>query len=81
MQRQVINSSSIKSAGYLDGTLEVEFKQGLIYQYYGVPEEYWINLMVSESAGSYLAKNIKSEFPFKMIDPNKNEVDTDEDLE
>lgn len=80
MERQAINSSSIKSAGYEDGTLEVEFKQGLIYQYYGVPEEFWINLMMSESAGRYLAKSIKNEFPFKLIGTNKNEVDTQEDL-
>lgn len=80
MQRQLINSSSIKSAGYDNGTLEVEFKQGLIYQYYGVPEEFWINLMVSDSAGSYLAKNIKNEFPFKLMGTFKD-VDKNNDLE
>lgn len=62
--------------GYENGTLEVEFKQGLIYQYFGVPEEFWINLMVADSAGGYLAKNIKNEFSYKLIG-----VDKKEDLE
>jgi hypothetical protein len=67
MQREPVNSSSVRSIGYDNGTLEVEFNQGLIYQYYQVPVEIYENIFKCESIGSYIFKNVKKEFPYKLV--------------
>lgn len=69
MIRKKIESSSIESIGYFRGseTLEIEFKNGSIYQYFGVPiDEYW-RLMQADSKGSYFAENIKDEYNYTKI--------------
>ena len=40
MNKQNVTSSNVKAIGYDDRTqtLEVEFLNGRVYQYYGVPE-------------------------------------------
>ena len=68
MLREPISSSNIKSIGYELGTLEIEFSQGLVYQYYQVPEEVYENLFKCESIGKYFTENIKKIFPYKLVD-------------
>ena len=47
MQRKALRSSSIHSVGYDPATqvLEIEFRSGGIYQYFGVPAEVYQALM------------------------------------
>jgi hypothetical protein len=78
MNREYVNSSTVVSVGYFDGTMEVEFKKGEIYQYYGVPIEVYENLFKSESVGKYFAKEIKKEFPYRLISVTKDKEDTNE---
>ena len=61
MQRQNVVSSNIKSIGYdpIRPTLEVEFKNGSIYQYFGVPQHLYQGLMQASSHGEYLDAYIK----------------------
>lgn len=61
MNRQFVSSSSIASIGYdaRSQTLEVEFKQSGIYQYYNVPNSIYMGLMNASSHGQYLDNNIK----------------------
>ena len=69
MQRQLVSSSTIRSIGY-DGsssTLELEFHHGGIYQYYGVPESVYRELMAADSKGSYLAEGIKGRYRFRRV--------------
>ena len=51
MQRQPVTSSNVRSIGYADGTLEVEFLDGSVYQYMGVSERNAKEAMTSPSVG------------------------------
>lgn len=61
MERVPVQSSSLASVGYdsQSSTLEVEFLNGSIYQYFGVPPHIHEGLMNAGSKGSYLDQNIK----------------------
>lgn len=52
MKRIEIASSRIKSIGWENGTLEVEFNRGGTYQYSPVSEQTFNALVASPSAGS-----------------------------
>jgi hypothetical protein len=64
MNRDYIESSTIASAGYESSslTLEVEFKNGSLYQYYDVPQSTYDEFTASASKGSYLNNVIKKQF-------------------
>jgi len=67
MERQRISSSNIRAIGYQNSTLEVEFNNGKIYQYYNVPENIYHGLMNASSHGTYLASNIINRFRYKEL--------------
>lgn len=65
--RTKVDSSNLKSIGY-DGEgmiLEVEFKGGSVYRYFGVSSEIHRDLMSAQSKGSYFYKKIKNNFKFE----------------
>ena len=64
MERTAVQSSNIISIGYdsNSSTLELEFKNG-IYQYFGVPQNIFDDLMNAGSKGSYFLQNIKNTYP------------------
>jgi hypothetical protein len=70
MHRSTVSSSNITSIGY-DATqevLEVEFRDGAIYQYLGVPEMLYKGLMAASSHGTYLDTHIKKGgFKYKRV--------------
>ena len=55
MYRQPVTSSRMSSVGYENNVLEVEFKNGSIYQYYNVSEQEYISFMTSGSLGRALS--------------------------
>lgn len=59
MNRQFVSSSDIRSVGWQDDTLEIEFKSGGIYQYHGVPQDVYFNLLSASSCGRYFHSFIK----------------------
>ena len=69
MERKSIVSSNLSSIGYdlPSSILEVEFKNGSIYQYLGVPENVYKKLVTSPSIGSYLNKHIKNAYRFNQV--------------
>ncbi|KAA6406021.1 KTSC domain-containing protein [Candidatus Tokpelaia sp.] len=67
MDRYPINSGHIVSIGYENGILEVKFKDARIYQYRGVPEHVYRELMLASSKGAYLNKCIKGTYPSSEI--------------
>ena len=69
MERQRVSSSNIRSIGYDNSTstLEVEFINGRIYQYYNVSESVYSALMSASSHGQYLAANIVNNFKYKEL--------------
>jgi hypothetical protein len=62
MERVQVESSNLASVGYEPETttLEIEFHNGGVYQYSGVPEDVHQGLMNAESKGSYFYHNIKN---------------------
>lgn len=67
MYRQPVSSSNIRSIGYGNNILEIEFNSGGIYQYPNVPVSLYNGLMSASSHGTYFAKYIKNSFtPIKI---------------
>lgn len=66
MNRDFVSSSSIAAVGYdaASETLEVEFTNGSIYQYYNVPQPIYEAFMDSPSKGQFLSSQIKDRFPY-----------------
>ena len=69
MQRQSVRSSHIKSIGYSPSQqmLEVEFKDGKVYQYYDVPKKEYIAMMEAWSKGRHLDKHIKPKYRYAKV--------------
>ncbi|WP_411955115.1 KTSC domain-containing protein [Alkalibacillus sp. S2W] len=56
MVRKPVSSSRMRSVGWSDNTLEVEFHDGAVYHYHGVTESEYHEFMNSSSLGSALSK-------------------------
>jgi len=69
MERKTVSSSNIASIGYDENssTLEVEFLNNSIYQYFDVPQHIYEALMQADSHGKYLAYNIKGVFRYSKV--------------
>lgn len=69
MERNHVESSNIESIGYdsESQTLEIEFLNGSIYQYFDVPEHVYDDLMSSDSQGKYLAHQIKGNYRYSKV--------------
>ena len=69
MNRTSVSSSNLRSVGYDSSTetLEVEFHNGGIYQYFGVPSNIHDTLMSANSHGEYFAANVKNNYRWQKI--------------
>lgn len=69
MDRNSVTSSNIRSFGYDSdsGTLEIEFKNGAVYQYSGVPQSEYDDLIAAASHGTYFNAHIKNVYPFVKL--------------
>jgi hypothetical protein len=69
MERYNVASSNVQSIGYepQSQTLEVEFLEGTIYQYYGVPQNMYDQLMREPSKGRFLNTYIKNQYPYSRV--------------
>lgn len=61
MDRIPVVSSNVASIGYCNetGILEVEFNNGGIYQYFGIPDFLYHEFLNSDSKGRFLNTNVK----------------------
>lgn len=66
MERTPVNSTNVATAGYdsVTMTLEVEFLNGNVYQYFDVPEVIFQEFKNAPSPGQYLNANIKGAYRF-----------------
>jgi len=64
MKQAKVKSSNIKSIGYDPDAeiLEVEFKDGAVYQYEDVPKKLHLKLMKTKSPGKVFYAEIKGKF-------------------
>lgn len=69
MKMEPVNSSNVQTVGHDDdsSTLQVEFKNGAMYQYFDVPEAVFIALREADSVGGYLAANIKGTYRYSKV--------------
>jgi hypothetical protein len=69
MDRIAVVSSNVASIGYdpESSTLEIEFNNGSIYQYFDVSESVYEELRTSSSVGGYLAANIKGVYRYSRV--------------
>ncbi|REJ87277.1 MAG: KTSC domain-containing protein [Planctomycetota bacterium] len=69
MHRTAVSSSNVASIGYdRDAvTLEVEFVNGSVYQYFDVPEHVYDQLMQASSKGAYLNEHVKDSYRYAKI--------------
>ncbi|AHG43241.1 MULTISPECIES: KTSC domain-containing protein [Pseudomonas] len=69
MERSPVSSSNVESVGYDEDseTLEVEFKNGTLYQYFDVPQSAFNGLVNADSVGGYLAENIKGVYRYSRV--------------
>lgn len=69
MQREPVESSMLRSAGYDPerSILELEFNNGRIYRYFGVPREVFEELLIAESRGHYFLDQIDDLYPYLQV--------------
>jgi hypothetical protein len=69
MERQPVVSSNIGSIGYdpSSSVLEVEFRSGMVYQYFDVPAHVHEALMSAPSHGEFLNANIKNVYRYTRL--------------
>lgn len=69
MERTPVTSSNLVSVGYdeVPETLEVEFRGGIVYQYFGVPKMLHESLMAAASVGQFFNANIRNMFPYEQV--------------
>ena len=74
MKREPLDSSSLRSAGYDPAAhvLEVEFRNGGVYQYLEVPDEEFEEFITAPSKGRYLNTEIKPRHPARKLRPPRH---------
>ena len=69
MIRNPVVSSHLDSIGYDPNTktLEIEFKDGAVYQYFSVPERVYRNLVQAFSIGEYFDAHVRNSYSYMKI--------------
>lgn len=70
MHRVSVESATIRSVGYdqKTSTLEIEFSNGNIYQYFDVPETVHSELMRADSLGRFFGAQIRGNYRYARFD-------------
>lgn len=66
MDRQIISSTNISSAGYNEAAeiLEIEFMNGTVYQYYNINISVYEQFRQASSKGQFLNTYIRNAYPY-----------------
>lgn len=69
MERKPVESSHFVAVGYepTSRKMHIEFKNGAVYEYAGVPEQFHKTLMEADSQGTFFHKNVKPHFNARKI--------------
>jgi KTSC domain-containing protein len=69
MEREPVSSSNLVSVGYEpeSETLEVEFKNTGVYQYFNVPTFMHERLMSADSVGKFFNSDIKYAYAYSKV--------------
>ena len=71
MPRVDLHSTVLEAAAYhhLEALLELQFSSGAVYQYFGVPEQTYQELLSAESQGAYFNHHIRNRFVYAQVHP------------
>ena len=69
MERQNVKSRILRSVGYNDSSkiLEIEFQNGLVYQFLDVPPKVYADLIHSGEIGKFFTDKVRTRFRTKQI--------------
>jgi len=69
MNRTPVSSSNVASIGYDASTLtlEVEFTNSSVYQYFDVPQVLYEELMRASSVGQFIHANIRGQYRYVRV--------------
>jgi hypothetical protein len=70
MRRRPVDSSAITSLGYdpESRTLEIEFRSGSVYDYFGVTAGLFESFLDAASKGKFYAQRVRNRFPSERVD-------------
>ena len=70
---ELVKSSYIDAIAYNEATkeLRVQFKSGVTWKYADVPPAIHVSLLLSESTGKYLAKEVRGVFSGRKVEPEE----------
>jgi hypothetical protein len=69
MKRRPVESASVRAVGYSvsSRTLELEYVNGSIYQYFDVPQPTYAGLLAAPSIGNFVNTQIKPYYEFAEV--------------
>lgn len=69
MRRVPVESRAVASVGYdrEHATLEIEFIDGDVYQYFLVPASVHREFLASDSLGNYFAAHIRNRYEYRRL--------------
>ncbi len=69
MEMRPVESESLAAAGYdrARSVLRLRFRAGGLYEYAGVPQRVWDDLLGAESKGRYFIAEIRGRFPYHRV--------------
>ena len=69
MLRVLVESTTLASAGHdaSSAVLELQFRNGAVYQYFSVPQEAFRSLLQASSKGNFFHHNVHGKYPYKLI--------------
>ena len=62
-----VESSLLSSVSYFNTTLELQFRNGAIYQYFAVPSDIFQGLVNAKSKGTYFNQHIRDRFQHQRL--------------
>ena len=68
-QRVSVESACIASITFSieENVLQLEFRNGLTYEYFGVPAALYRDLLSAQSKGAFVTRFIRSHFSFRRL--------------
>jgi hypothetical protein len=69
MNRVAVASTTLASVSYFPDRrlLELEFRNGAVYQYFDVPLQDYHELLAADSKGTYFNRHIRNCFSYRQI--------------
>jgi hypothetical protein len=69
MLATAVKSTTLTAVAYDSASqvLQLNFRSGAIYYYFGVPVGVYQDLMAADSKGSYFNQNIRNRFPYHRL--------------